>query len=509
MADDKDFLKKVYDKYLNSDFEVGQSNLNPIREIEPVEILDSRTQEQKILDAIRARLEKIRDGNPLLKYGRPDTKKIDEFPSSMNSPGSGGGKIEVGPLFGPGGNMVIPSRTPGPSPLDPLRREIEEEILRLLPFVPTPTGGYGNDGGDSQGSKGFSSGKYKNEFGSLAVFQLNCANMDFESLMGEMPAGNDGLGNGNGNGGNGSGGGGDGDGNGGDGNGNGDEFGGNGMTAAEREAALKAARARGDKNACTLRELEFLKYIAIALDVVMMLKNTFMTLLSVIVFVSKTVSRLSTCWVAPPNAMEVCQLLFEKAIALAISIAGKLLAMFFSMLQLDCISIFTQGQLDDILNALSNISQFPMLITSFGVETQEFTKEMEAATKGMAEWKNFGKKFKEEANKMFVDCWDDFNATEFFGFDPSSGAGWTQAAGSFVGQSLQASGSMEAITDVAEKAQALTNKIKDMSTKINNAFKKNNESNKENSPKKQGEATQVDNAVVDVKSSGATVESAG
>lgn len=92
MADNDEFLKKVYDRYLGTDYTYGVSNLNPKREISKVEIVNPQTEESKILAQVKARLEEIKSVAAVVtSYNTPKTNTNNDFTTTSGNMGGGGG----------------------------------------------------------------------------------------------------------------------------------------------------------------------------------------------------------------------------------------------------------------------------------------------------------------------------------------------------------------------------------------------------------------------------------
>lgn len=422
MAKDE-FLKKVYDRYLNTDYEYGVSNLNPKREITPVEVKDTRTEEEQILDLVKARFEKIKEEtNSLLKYNLPKKEKTDQFEAELPSPGNSPGRPHetTGVLPKNAGRFFIPGITPD-NDTDPLLKDIEQKILELTPYLhltgdgePTLPGGKTPTGGEHETSSKVD----KTPFEDVGMFQMNCAGMSFNDLLGADAAdkkasdddtSDDGSGNNDGD-------------QGGEEGDSGDDSGddGSSMDSGADDNDLETAEERAAREqaehiaACAKMNLEFLTVILIILKVVFTMRDVVSVIMAILVPLMKTIARASTCWVAPPNAAEVVQLLAEKASAIGISILGKLLSELLKMLDAQCITAGTVSILNQIMEVLAQASSLPNVVTSVAYSCSSASATIKSEVEKIKGLDDKAKELLEDYKKQIEDGWNSSAMKELF-----------------------------------------------------------------------------------------------
>lgn len=375
MADNDEFLKKVYDRYLGTDYTYGVSNLNPKREISKVEIVNPQTEESKILAQVKARLEEIKSVAAVVtSYNTPKTNTNNDFTTTSGNMGGGGGAnpatsvSESQAITNSGGMssvIYVPGITTNSGPIDPLMKEVQELILNLTPFV-GPAGVSGlsaksdNDSADNVGDH-----EGINEIGNLSVFQLDCDGLSYEDIMNSSSSsnsdktddGSNGDSDSNSNSDSGS------DGGSGSDNGSSSNSADSGSSSIDgiptqdgpsnEDAA--ASKAQSELAACAVQQLGFLKAILAILKVISMIRKVLIQILSIIVPIVKLVTLAAQCWINPPAAAEIIQLVAEKIAAILTKLIGELLQAIWDSLQGDCLTSAVQSVLDQINQALAGI----------------------------------------------------------------------------------------------------------------------------------------------------------
>lgn len=396
----KEFLKKVYDKYLDTDYSYGVSNLNPKREIN-LDVDDTDKVIQNIEDAIRQQFEEIKiNVDKTLSYKVPYEEKPYEPPEEIGSltgmPSNKPENYEDMALMLGGHLPVFPNVD-----LDnPLSLQIEEYIMRLTPFV---VGDEKIDDDKDEKLKGLN----------IPFFEM----MDCENAE-EDPFGDDG-----------------------------DtdeedldlpgvlscvngfkckthpEMGGVFATDAERQFAQehggycklcfediddtdengKGKNPNGNNDPddppeppdtperkqredfpCVLAQLRFLKMILIFIRIIKVIGTTVSVTLSIAIPLCKIVSRCATCWTAPPNAAEAVSLVGEALVALLIDIMGSVIQMIWDMLQLDCLDSMAKDLKRQIQEALASINSLATMGDSIKMMSKELQDAIDEDKKAIA-----------------------------------------------------------------------------------------------------------------------------
>lgn len=346
MAENEDFLKKVYDRYLGSDYEWGDADLNPKREIQKSDEEEWEEEQAAIIATVEARLKELqRQAAQLPKYKRPEVVDNDDFlttTSGVNGAPSPSKDLSLNQIATQaalggdiGDNLFIPSANFD----DQINFMLNTVIPSLIPvLVEMPGGPNTAPNGVSFATELFNPG-CDTEGNTISDFELS----DFESSSGSINDDNrnDVLS---------------------------DEaiqsLATSGAASNQADKEADTADAAAEKAAqekytlaveCIAKELGILQYILALLKVVNTIKKVVLLILSIIVPIVKIIAFAAQCWINPPAAAQVLQMVAEKIAALLVSVIGEILQMIWNMLELDCKTQQTQKLLDEINSILSGI----------------------------------------------------------------------------------------------------------------------------------------------------------
>lgn len=434
MAKDSAFLKKVYDKYLDEDFAYGVSNLNPKREISKGSIDDAKTIEQQVIEEIEKQFAEIKkETAKFVTYKKPVEDEGDDFKTESGGMGGTGGPSEMSgeeQLFQSLGGTDELFYIPGIENDEetPLEREIKQYILKLTPYLGIGIKGSGTGTGAGEGD-GDSDSNLEGTLDGIGVLQMNCQGLTFKELLkkkkaekGEADSADDenpahgekghvcdetcpNFGDGTG------------DGTGGDG-GSGSPDAGNsteddsdpGQNTAQNDAAAEADEALLLE--CALQQCAILQVILIMVRVMSTLKKALAMVLSIVVPIVKIVARAASCWVDPPAAAEVVQLVAEKVAAIIIGLIGQLLQMIWDALKLDCLTSISQSILNQINQILAGINNLTSVTKQISMMASGAVKEMDnalEAIKAAKEKKVAFEDMKKSLGQSMTDAKDAFN----------------------------------------------------------------------------------------------------
>lgn len=384
MAENKEFLKKVYDKYLNSDFSYGTSNLNPKREISKEDIEDAKTLENKIIEEIERQFNEIKDATSgIFNYKEPPKTEdwVVNFSNTV-SPKQQNGEDPLRMLIG--GDFNIP----GLPPLGeggPLEREIRQMIFKLIPYLPGAVFSNGDIGGTGKVTIDLTQEDALKELEDAGILVLDCEGITYQELKKKKEdtdkkdnkensevKDNDSSEESS--------------------DDNGDEGGESSSSDGKADTASENASDNDDNAsqdrdllaACALQQLSFLQIILIIVRVISTLKKVLVMVLSILVPTLKIVARACSCWVDPPAAAEAVQLVVEKVAAIVIGLVSQILQMLWDMLNLDCLTSVVQSVLNQInqaiagINSLSSIgSQMCMMVNGAAKEVADAKDALE------------------------------------------------------------------------------------------------------------------------------------
>lgn len=404
----EEFLRKVYDKYLGSDYEFGDSDLNPKREISKSSLEQLEENEKAILEKIAERLRQLStQASSLPKY--KTSEKVDNDNYTTESSGAGmsadpspeDNENETNTKVSLGGDpndthILLPGSGTN-SQVDFLMGEIEKQIISVLSItgsLPPIQGGTPNGGDLTQlfnpGCDEYNSNSDDYEATNSEYEALKDDSSDSDSDSSESSDDTD--------------------------------------TSSETRSASSAADTlietlnnnrdtdaayQNSKAAkCIAKELPILSSILAILKVVNVLKKVLMLTLSIMVPLVKMVAFASQCWINPPAAAEVIQMVAEKIAALLFTAIGEILQNLWNSLELDCKTEQTQKILDQINEVLAGVSSS---ITSAVNSSISFTKQFESMAeqigKSAESFTNTDgwKKWYEDAQEAFSDTDKDGN----------------------------------------------------------------------------------------------------
>lgn len=466
MADSEEFLKKVYDKYLGSDYEWGDSDLNPKREIKKSSDEEWEQEQAEIIATVEARLKELSAlASKMPKYKKPEVVNNDNFltttggvngaPSPSNSLSESqmiaqaalGGDIGDN-LFLPKGNfddqvdfmlnMVIPQLTgiliQGPYPYTTVPGTIDSQTELYNP---------GCDDEDTASDEYESSNP---EFNKLKE-RLLAENGDDDSDTDDSDDDDSGTGS-------------------------------SGAAAdqadKETDDALAAADARialRDKETakCIAQELGILSSILALLKVINALKKVLLLMLSIVVPIVKMIAFAAQCWINPPAAGEVIQMAAEKIAALLMSLIGEIIQMIWDMLDMDCKTEQLQevlDQINDVLSGVDSLVNSTKNLVSFGLKqysaNKKSLKDSYDKFKQTEQWS----KLKEELTSK--EQWEkkgellkDTLSDSLFGEDGVSGAGAMNLL-----SAAMPSGIKSALNGLMDSAKNIVSTAKDIASEI-------------------------------------------
>lgn len=438
MANEK-FLKKVYDQYLNTDYEYGVSNLNPKREISIESIEATKDITEKIEDEIRRQFNELKDkADKLLDFSVPNTQ---EFSAEDDK------QVQSGNFLGakrPEGNGPQLPKTGG-SVLDdtiddsPLLDEIDDLILKLsviidLPPIEIPDRDPSKPkeyaslikeldipvGTQFCGPHSFSPGgiaeakDYEEDFAlitkpiSSSSGLENQGELDNNTLVVQE----------------------------------GSEGGKKNQSDVDfKESKLPSLRDL--KNSwlnlmpvsCILQDLSILRVILVICKILGILKKVILMVLTIGVPLIKIASRCCGCWVNPPSAAEAIQLVMEKVGSIIMGIISELLQFLWNMLGFDCMDDMASSLLDQITEALTAIGGISCIGSKeWNMVTDAYKSAMDEAVEAgnklkaqLEEWDkgnhDLGEKAKQSFNDVFGKCKNQAKDMFFGQFTGSNTAG--------------------------------------------------------------------------------------
>jgi hypothetical protein len=378
MEQSKNVIKRTYDSYINSDYKFGTEDattLNPKREIkfDQIEVIRKRLQEVTD-DIIRKKMAiEPPSDKPItasLSPGYlPDRNSLLRQAAQINT-----GSIGLGVLFpvidGPeGGFQNILEPIIGTFPLPLILSELDHPLSLDCDAILKQYDMADNDGDDDSDDND------------------GDGDSDGDSDDSDDGGGDDSDGGGDDS---------DGDDDDGDGDDDSDEF-----------------------KECAMIEMEWLKIILIILRIIKILQILLDLILAIIVPLLEIVMLALICWIVPPAAEQLRQRITEMVMAIIIMIITKLLAMIFSLLNLDCLCDQTTETINQIRQALSafhsimsvfNVKSVNMMINNATDQLKDpldqiadiFNKKQEAWGKLKDEYKNLDIKDMWEKSKQDI-----------------------------------------------------------------------------------------------------------
>lgn len=379
MADE--FLRKVYDKYLGSDYEFGDSDLNPKREISKSSLEQLEENEQAILEKITERLRQLAaQAATLPKYKVPEKVDNDNYVTESSGAGMSadpspednenetaikialGGDPNDSHIFFPGGGID--------TQVDFLMGELEKIMIPVLAMVDPPTTpGPGPTAGDQ--AQLFNPG-CDDDSDDSSIYESS--NSDYKNFKAAIEAENATA--------------------------ESDSDDSEDEDDNEKSSSSKSSAEAADDTAqetvqtrdanvaaqqkkvaeCIAAELPLLSSILAILKVVNTVKKVLLLVLTIVVPIVKMIAFAAQCWINPPAAAQVIQMVAEKIAALLISAIGEILQMLWNMLEMDCKTEQVQKVLDQINEILTGVSS---AIVSSKTATISFTNQMKSVGKSL------------------------------------------------------------------------------------------------------------------------------
>ena len=426
MAENNDeFLKKVYDQYLGSDYEWGDADLNPKREIRKSGEEEWEEEQSAIIDTIEQRIKALqKEAANLPKFKRPEVVDNDNFltkTSGINGGASPSNDIPLSQLkvqsaLGGdlGDNLFLPKNN-FDDKIDFLLNEIDGMIPSVIiqgtfPYSKVPDGvglppEMFNPGCDTEDETLEEFESSNPEFNKLkdALLKSDSDNEDDNYKDNEEDSAG--------------------------------ASGGSGAAADQADkdaedqmnAAIKAANAQEAKaKECIAKELGILQSILALLKVINVLKKVLLLILSIVVPVVKMIAFAAQCWINPPAAAQVAQMVAEKIAALLMSVIGEIIQMIWDLLDMDCMTEQVQKVLDEINETLSGVDSVLSVtnnLISFGMKQYDANKKslIDSFTKFADKGDKFNNPIKEYGNKdawkKAGDTFEESFVTSIFGKD--------------------------------------------------------------------------------------------
>lgn len=472
MADNEDFLKKVYDRYLGSDYEWGDADLNPKREIQKSDAEQWEEDQKAIIDRIAARVKELAaQAASLPKYKEPEVVDNDNFVTE--SSGIGGNadpnpdynESELELKLATGGNpdsphLIIPNGDPDPQ-IDFLIGEIGDVIMPLL--IPW-TGSLNAPGNITDVSIQMSNPGCDDvvDDTSIDLDAAAAANANNSSSTNNSSSSSSSSDSGD-------------DDNNSDDNDNSNNGSSSKTTSEAADAAAEdavnastsEALARSQDIAeCIATELGILQAILALLKVVSALRKSLLLIMSIMVPIVKMIAFAAQCWINPPAASEVVQMVAEKIAALLISAIGEVLQMIWNMLDLDCKTEMVQSVLDQINETLSGVNSLMNSTKSL----ISFAKNQAVAT--AQSLSDSYQKFKQTS--QWEEAWEDLkDSTQWDNLKKVQKSAVNEAL--FNGQGLSKEGISAALStvlpsDMKNALNSLLTSSKDITNEANDMF---------------------------------------
>lgn len=340
------FIDKVYDTYISSDFSYGDDNLNPQREID---LSDTKSVDDKIAEiyaelnkrvvAVKKTVEDITgESENDIYHGNAAPETLNGVDDSklkniIGLTGSSGDKIVVVPYFDDDN--------------DPITLELELMLLEktLQAYFP--------NGPQEPGSSNTNPGGFLDT--DLPPFAPDCTIFSADGQGTEISGGGDvtsGSSNSSG-------------------NGNTDDRNGGDVNAdAPTVDAAKLADAiddalnslekrstqnEKDQAACAKAEIGILKMILAVLKVIKMIRQMMDPAFTIIMQAIKIVQLAAQCWNNPTCIGVIIQRVLGTVIAILMGVVAELIAQIWKMLGMDCFSAQVQQIMDEIREALAAI----------------------------------------------------------------------------------------------------------------------------------------------------------
>ena len=357
------FVNKVYDTYIASDFDYGDDNLNPIREID---LSNAKSIDDKIAEIyaeLNKRVEKVKKtvseitGSTETEVFRGNTV------SESNNDTDDSHKKNVINLTGGTGDkiVVVPSFS---TETDPITLELELMLLEktLQAYYPDPEQTGGNVSTGNTGLTALEIPPFDTDctiiLGANTSNQNQIMDVDFESDLGGNKDGLSGQGSGS--------------------NNKSASLDSNTVTVDASKladamddallAAEKASQANDkDQASCAKAEIGILKMILAILKVIKTIRQIMDPAFTLIMQAIKIVQLAAQCWNNPTCIGVIIQRVLGTVIAILMGVVAELLAQIWKMLGMDCFTEEVKSVMDAIREALAAISGITSQLNPTGI----------------------------------------------------------------------------------------------------------------------------------------------
>lgn len=399
MAVDNDFLKKVYDRYLGSDYEWGDADLNPKREIKKSSQEDWEENAAAIVERIKERVLALEaQASALPKYKAPEVVDNDNFVTESSGVAGGAdpnpdiNEQELAIKLAVGGSVdstrIVLPEGDYTSTIDFLVNEIEKVILPIL--IPW-TGNYDGPGISPSASIQMSNPGCDDVVDDDTI-DLEDTNKEFKNLKDSSA---------------------DADASSEEDSENEDDSSSTNQSSSkstseaaddkaadnETRAAQEVVERSKDIASCIAAEIGILQAILALLKVINVIKKAIILMMSIMVPIVKMIAFAAQCWINPPAASEVIQMIAEKIAALLVTAIGEILELIWRLLEMDCKTEMIQSVLDQINESLTGVNS----VITVSKSLVSFTKNQTTAMAQSLE--DSFNKFKQTS--QWKDAWED------------------------------------------------------------------------------------------------------
>lgn len=476
------FIDKVYDSYIKTDYQYGDNNLNPKREIRKNSLLDTKDGLDKILTEIESKVNEIGkryvDTKPLFKFASTNMNNDGKNPKGLSQ------QLQHA-IYLAGGDtsnlVLIPSLE---NDDDPIPIEIGKIIPKIIGTLP-PTWGPDNFHRDDNPTPANLDG--------LGIFKIDCTgqismydtkdsdeslkdslNLDDTNKKGNGSSDNDNNDENSNN----SGGGGGGSSSGG---GNDTTDSGNDNAAAQQELATEkalqdmeraVAQNRADAAQCALADLKILEIILTVLKIIKVLKQIMDPILNIAVEVIQIVVLAAQAWNNPTTIGEIIQRIIQKLIAVACMVVAQLLQLIWDLLGLDCITSQAQNTISEIKATLAGIQGIFNEINATAVKFGNGIDKVQDAFDKASE------EVKKALNKSLSDKLKETFDVSALSKDLYGGKTFQEAVGSEFKNAVEATEAYDKVMNTVESIKSLQNTFKNTAQVAMKAVGKDSEVSK-------------------------------
>ena len=177
------------------------------------------------------------------------------------------------------------------------------------------------------------------------------------------------------------------------------------------------------------------------------------------------------CWINPPAAAQVAQMVAEKIAALLISVIGEIIQMIWDLLDMDCKTEQVQKVLDEINETLSGVDSAVSMtknLVSFGMKQYDANKKslVDSFNKFTNKGDKFNNPIKEYSNKdawkKAGDTFKDTMSTSLFGEGGIDENGLNGAGLKNILSAAMPDGIKSAINNLMDSAQGILERTNDI-----------------------------------------------